>query len=354
MYDMIVVGGGPAGMTAALYALRNGKSVLVIEKNGFGGQITHSPKVENYPGTLQMSGNEFAEQMLDQILAQGAEIEIENVVSVEPAAQAGAAGANAEAASPAGAAGAARPVYVVRTEEGGAYETSAVILAPGVKHRMLGLEGEAELVGEGISFCAVCDGDFYSGQKVCVAGGGNSALQEAILLAEKCSEVIMLQDLSYFTGEERLQEALFAKPNVRGITGVRITGLEKNDAGLIGVTIEYTEAHGGPEASRPEAPSGPEASRPEAHSGTEAAGTKETIPCDGLFVAIGLIPENEPFAGLADLNSYGYFDADERCLTRTPGIFVAGDCRSKEIRQITTAAADGAVAALAACRYLNV
>lgn len=317
MYDMIVVGGGPAGMTAALYALRNGKSVLVIEKNGFGGQITHSPKVENYPGTLQMSGNEFADHMLDQILAQGAEIEIENVISVEN-------GTHFDAEN-------SRPVHVVHTEEGSVYETATVVLATGVRHRMLGLEGEAELVGEGISFCAVCDGDFYSGQKVCVAGGGNSALQEAILLAEKCSEVIMLQDLPFFTGEEKLQEVLFAKPNVRGITGVRITGLEKNDEGLTGAVIEYTDAH----------------------SGAEPAGSTETIPCDGLFVAIGLVPENEAFEGLADLNSYGYFDADERCLTKTPGIFVAGDCRSKEIRQITTAAADGAVAALAACRYLN-
>ena len=321
MYDMIVVGGGPAGMTAALYALRNGKSVLVIEKNGFGGQITHSPKVENYPGTLQMSGNEFADRMLDQILAQGAEIEIETVIAVEPGA--GNAGTDSEPAD----ARPARPVHIVRTEEGGAYEAGTVVLATGVKHRMLGLEGENELVGEGISFCAVCDGDFFSGQKVCVAGGGNSALQEAILLAEKCSEVVMLQDLPYFTGEEKLQEALFAKPNVRGITGVKITGLERNEDGLTGVAIVR-------------------------NTGSDEKNT-ETIPCDGLFVAIGLIPENEPFAELADLNAYGYFDADERCLTKTPGIFVAGDCRSKEIRQITTAAADGAVAALAACRYLN-
>ncbi len=164
MYDMIVVGGGPAGMTAALYALRNGKTALVLEKRGFGGQITHSPKVENYPGTLQMSGNEFADRLLDQILAQGAEIELENAVSVEDL-------------------GASKRV---RTEEGGVYEGRAVVLATGVKHRMLGLEGEAALVGAGISFCAVCDGDFYAGQTVCVAGGGNSALQEAILLAGKC------------------------------------------------------------------------------------------------------------------------------------------------------------------------
>ena len=302
MIDVIIVGGGPAGMTAALYALRNGKSALVIEKTGFGGQITHSPKVENYPGTLSMSGNEFAERTLEQILAQGAEIEFETVVSVEDQGDR----------------------KVVRTEEGSEYEGKTVILATGVKHRMLGLEGEDDLVGEGISFCAVCDGDFYAGKIVCVAGGGNSALQEAILLAEKCKEVIMLQDLDFFTGEARLQDVLFAKPNVRSLTGVKFNRLITADGNLTGVEIEG-----------------------------RSTGEVQEIGCDGLFVAIGLIPENEPFAHLADLNSYGYFDSDEQCLTRTPGVFVAGDCRSKFIRQLTTASADGAVAALAACRYIN-
>jgi thioredoxin reductase (NADPH) len=302
MYDVIVVGGGAAGMTAALYALRNGKRAIVIEKNGFGGQITHSPKVENFPGTLQMSGNEFAEKMLDQILAQGAEIEFENVVSVEDLGD----------------------KKVVRTEEGGVYESSTVVLATGVKHRMLGIEGEEELVGEGISFCAVCDGDFYSGRRVCVAGGGNSALQEAILLSEKCSEVIMLQDLDFFTGEQRLQDVLFAKPNVRAFTGVGIKRFLVTDGELCGLEIEEKKT-----------------------------GEKRTVACDGLFVAIGLIPENEPYKALADVNEYGYFDADERCLTKTPGIFVAGDCRSKTVRQLTTAVADGASAALAACRYMQ-
>jgi len=303
IYDVIVVGGGPAGMTAALYALRNGKSALVIEKTGFGGQITHSPKVENYPGTLSMSGNEFAEKMLDQILAQGAQIEFETVSAVEVADDNN---------------------WIVKTEEEGTYEGRTVILATGVKHRMLGLEGEEELVGEGISFCAVCDGDFYSGKTVCVAGGGNSALQEAILLAEKCREVIMLQDLTKFTGEERLQEVLFGKPNVKAWTNVKINRLITEQGELRGVETE-----------------------------DRTSGEKQTISCDGLFVAIGLIPENEPFKELADLNSYGYFDSDEQCLTKTPGIFVAGDCRSKSVRQLTTAAADGASAALAACRYLN-
>ena len=302
MYDVIVVGGGPAGMTAALYALRNGKSALVIEKAGFGGQITHSPKVENYPGTLSASGNELADKMLEQILAQGADIEFETVTGVRE-----------EAGH-----------KVVETEEGSAFEGLTVILATGVKHRMLGLPGEEDLVGEGISFCAVCDGDFYAGRTVCVAGGGNSALQEAILLAEKCKEVILLQDLPVFTGEARLQEVLFARPNVRGITDLKITGLITDGGELRGVSVE-----------------------------NRTTGAKEDVACDGLFVAIGLIPENEPFADLADLNSYGYFDSDEQCLTKTPGVFVAGDCRSKYIRQVTTAVADGATAALAACRYIN-
>ena len=302
MHDVIVVGGGPAGMTAALYALRNGKSALVIERDGFGGQVTLSPKIENYPGKLQISGMELADEMMNQIIEQGADIEIENVTGIS----------------------AKGPLWTVVTEEGGSYDAKAVILATGVKHRMLGLPGEDDLVGDGVSFCAVCDGDFFADQVVCVAGGGNSALQEALLLAEKCKEVIMLQDLEFFTGEERLQDALFARSNVSAYTNVAITALHAGSNGLEAVDIE-----------------------------NRTTGESHRIECDGLFVAIGLIPENDPFAALAELDEYGYFAADESCTTKTPGIFVAGDCRGKAIRQITTAAADGAVAALSACRYIN-
>lgn len=327
MYDVIVVGGGPAGMTAALYAVRNGKSALVIEKAGFGGQITHSPKVENIPGFTQLSGNEFADQMLEQILHQGAEIEIETVIEVKKGTMAVDSECNG---------------FTVVTEEGNEYEGRTVIFATGVKHRMLGLPGEDALVGEGISFCAVCDGDFYTGKKVCVAGGGNSALQEAILLAEKCTEVVMLQDMDFFTGEERLQEVLFSKPNVKTYTGVKINKLltegTEEEPTLVGVEIEHVSAAGEVNG---------------AAVGDAAVGTTETITCDGLFVAIGLIPENDAFKEFENLNDYGYFDTDEHCVTKTPGIFVAGDCRSKFVRQVTTAAADGAVAALAACRYVN-
>ena len=302
VYDVIVAGGGPAGMTAALYALRNGKSVLVIEKEGFGGQITHSPKVENYPAMLSLSGNELADKMFEQIMAQGADIEVETVSGVSCEGD----------------------LRIVTTEEGSRYEARTVILATGVKHRMLGLEGEEELVGEGISFCAVCDGDFYSGRTVVVAGGGNSALQEAILLAQKCRKVILLQDLPVFTGEAKLQEVLFAMDNVQGITNTKLTGFETVNGELRGIRYE-----------------------------DRTTGEGKLVECDGLFVAIGLIPENDAFKDLAALDSYGYFDSDENCLTKTPGIFVAGDCRKKRVRQVTTAAAGGAVAALAACRYIN-
>ncbi len=302
MHDIIVVGGGPAGMTAALYALRNGKSVLVIEKESFGGQMTQSPKIENYPGKLQVSGMELADEMMNQILEQGADIEIETVASISP--------------DDGG--------WIVATEEGGAYKAKAVVIATGVKHRMLGLPGEDDLVGDGVSYCAVCDGDFYTDKVVCVVGGGNSALQDAILLSEKCNEVIMLLRRQVFRGEEKLQEVLLSHPNVSTRMDVVISSVIAGSNGLEAVEI----------ANR-------------------TTGEKQRVDCDGLFVAIGLVPENGAFAELADLNDWGYFDSDESCTTKTPGIFVAGDCRNKEIRQITTATADGAVAALAACRYID-
>ena len=302
MFDIIVIGGGPAGMTAALYGLRNGKTVLVLERSGFGGQITNSPKVENIPGFESVSGNEFSDRFMDQILAQGAELELENAITVRDEGD----------------------HKAVITEEGSTFEARCVILANGVKHRMLSLPGEEELIGEGISFCAVCDGDFYSGKTVCVAGGGNSALQEAILPSGKCKEVIMLQDLPRFTGEQRLQDVLFSRENVTKYVHVRITDLITENSALTGVRVLDTVSN-----------------------------ETFTVQCDGLFEAIGLIPENEAFSALADLNKYGYYDSDEACTTRTPGIFVAGDCRAKSVRQVTTACADGATAALAACRYID-
>lgn len=303
MHDIVVIGGGPAGMAAALYAQRNGKSALVIERAGFGGQITHSPKVENIPGFGQISGNEFAERFIDQIMAQGAEVELENATAIAARKGGG---------------------FTVKTEEGTEHDCRAVVIAVGVKHRMPGLPGEDELVGNGISFCAVCDGDFYAGKTVAVAGGGNSALQEAILLSEKCEKVVILQDLPMLTGEQKLQEILAKRANVEVITGVKLMGYEADGGDFKGVRIADQDG-----------------------------GNPRTVAADGLFVAIGLIPENGAFADWAALDGRGYFASGEDCATKTPGIFVAGDCRAKNVRQVATAAADGATAALAAIRFIN-
>ncbi len=300
MYDIIVIGAGPAGLTAALYALRADKTVLVLEKGTFGGQITYSPQIENYPGYAQMSGNEFAEKLIDQVLSQGAEIEMETVTAVRDN-------------------GATKTVV---TEEG-EHEAKAVIIATGVKHRQIGLPNENELVGEGISYCAVCDGAFFKGQTVAVLGGGNSALQEAVLLSEGCKKVYVIQNLDYFTGEARLVEKLKQKDNVEFIMGTVITALN-GDKSLESLTLRK-----------------------------ESDGSESNLGVNGLFVAIGLIPNNKIFAEIAGLDEWGYIDSDESCLTKTEGVFVAGDCRKKQIRQITTAAADGSVAALAACRYID-
>jgi len=301
MYDMIIVGGGPAGLTAAVYGLRAGKTVLVIEKDAFGGQIAFSPKVENIPGTRQISGSEFADQLVSQAMDLGCEVEMEKVVSVEKTGD----------------------HFRVSTQEGGAFEGKTVILALGVRHRLLGLPGESELIGSGLSFCAVCDGAFYTGQQVAMIGGGNSALQEALLLSEICEKVTVIQNLPFFTGEKTLADALAARPNVEVLFSTKVTGYEAANGSLTGLEVEND------------------------------AGEARQIRVDGAFLAVGLKPENGDFAHLAQTNEQGYFASGEDCLTATPGLFVAGDCRQKGIRQVVTAASDGAVAAMAACRYLD-
>ncbi len=297
MYDIIVIGGGPAGLTAALYSKRANKTVLVIEKGSFGGQITYSPKVENIPGFSEVTGNEFAEKLVEQVLSQGAEIEIAEVSGVTDG-----------------------EIKTVHTDSGD-FEAKAVIIATGAKHRMLGLSGEEKFVGEGISFCAVCDGAFYEAKTVAVIGGGNSALQEALLLSDLAKKVYVIQNLDYFTGEEKLSEQLKAKENVEIILGSTVESILGDDE-FKGIVINK-------------------------------GGEKKEIALDGMFVAIGLVPQNEPFSSVIDLNDWGYVEAGENCLTSKDGIFVAGDCRSKKIRQVATAAADGAVAALAACDYIG-
>lgn len=299
MYDIIIIGGGPAGLTAALYACRANKSVLVIEKASFGGQITYSPRVENIPGFLDVTGNEFAEKLVEQVLAQNAEVECAQVLKITD---------NGE--------------FKTVLTDSGEFTSKAVIVATGAKHRLLGLEREEEFIGEGISFCAVCDGAFYENKTVAVIGGGNSALQEAILLSDLAQKVYVVQNLDFFTGEEKLVNQLKSKDNVEIILGTVVESILGNEE-FEGIVIR--------------------------NSSNETSELK----LDGMFVAIGLVPQNEEFSDLINLDERGYVAAGEDCRTSANGIFVAGDCRTKSIRQVTTAVGDGAVAALAACEYID-
>ena len=303
MYDIIIVGSGPAGLTAALYARRAEKSVLVIEKNTFGGQITQSPRVENYPGFTEISGSELGEKLLDGAIAQGADIELDTVTEIT-----------------------GEPGNYKVICEGGIFEAKSVIIAAGSKHRTLGLEGEEGYTGEGISYCAVCDGAFYKEKTVAIIGGGNTALQEANLLADGCKKVYIIQNLPYFTGEKNLASRLYSKKNIEVVFSTVVTGIIERNGEFRGIKLKNTES-----------------------------GDEGELMLDGMFVAIGQKPENEPFSKVLELNEYGYIKSGEDCLPEgaAPGIFVAGDCRTKAVRQVTTATADGAVAALAACRFLD-
>ena len=298
MYDIIVIGAGPAGLTAAIYACRAGKRVLVLEKGAFGGQITFSPRVENIPGFASVTGNEFADALVEQALGQGADVEPAEVLSVTGG-----------------------EIKTVVTDSG-EYTARAVIIAVGARHRLPGIPREDEYIGCGISFCAVCDGAFYEGKRVAVLGGGNSALQEALLLSETSERVFVIQNLDKFTGEGKLVERLLEKENVEVFFSSKITELF-GEGELSGVNVR-----------------------------SEITGETERLSVDGLFIAIGLVPQNEPFANVLTLDKWGYAAADESC-TVSDGIFVAGDCRAKRIRQVTTAASDGAVAAITACEYLD-
>ena len=299
MYDILIIGGGPAGLTAATYACRARKSVLALAKAAFGGQITWSPRVENFPGFVSVSGNELGDKLLEQAMEQGAEVELEEITELQQAE------------------GAWRAVC----ESGAFYEGKAVILATGARPRTLGIDREEELVGSGVGYCAVCDGAFYKGKAVAVNGGGNSALQDALLLSESCSKVYLIHRRDSFRGEQKLVEALQARENVEFVLNAAVTELLGEEE-LAGVTVEQN-------------------------------GQRREIPVEGLFVAIGHQPDLEAFAPWLNRDKAGYADAGEDCLSPTEGLFVAGDCRKKSVRQLTTAAADGAVAALAACRWLD-
>ena len=303
LYDILIVGGGPAGLTAAVYARRAGKSAVVLEKDAFGGQITNSPAVENIPGFEHVTGTEFADRLTEQALAQGAVLESADVVSLTRDGDG---------------------CFTARSADGEEYRARAAILAAGTKHRTLGLPGEEAFIGNGISFCAVCDGAFCKDRPVAVVGGGNSALQEALMLSELCEQVTVVQNLPSLTGEKPLCDALMEKENVDILFSSLVTAYTGDpETGLTGLLVRHEN------------------------------GLTERVRADMVFLAVGLEPQNGPFADLVSLDLRGYADAGEDCMTSTPGLFAAGDCRRKRIRQVATAASDGAVAALAACDYLD-
>lgn len=299
MTDVLIIGGGMAGLTAALYCLRAGRTVTVLEKETFGGQITSSPRVDNYPGLPGVSGNALADALLGQVMDLGAQIEMEEIDALR------------------------------RTENGfiaaagkKEYAGLAVILASGARYRMLGLPREQELTGRGISYCALCDGDFYRGQDVAVAGGGNTAAQAAVYLSDLCRNVYVIQEFDHFTCDERDECAMKERANIRLMPGYRISAFRGEDR-LTGLILREQDS-----------------------------GREEAIDAAGLFVCVGRVPDTEAFRDLIRCDEQGFFIADEACRTSMPGVWAAGDCRQKAVRQLTTAAADGTVAAVQACRWL--
>ncbi len=305
MYDIIIVGGGTAGLSAAIYGVRAGRKVLILEAKSYGGQIVNSPEVENYPGIRKISGMEFAKGLYEQATGLGAEFRQGQVLRIEVR-------ENHRSA-------------VVSEADGSEteYKAKAVILATGARNRPLGVAREQELTGAGVSYCATCDGMFFRGKQVAVAGGGNTALEDAAFLSHYCERVYVIHRRDRFRGEERLVENLRQKENVEFVLDAVVEELMGKDI-LEGVRIRNV-----------------------------LSGEEMELSVSGLFVAIGQMPDNDGFAGIVSLDEKGYIQAAEDCRTEAPGIFVAGDCRTKEVRQLATAAADGAVAALAACEYIG-
>ena len=299
-YDIVVVGAGPAGLSAAIYGVRAGKSVLVLEALTHGGQIVNTPEIENYPGIKNISGFEFAQGLYEQAVALGAIVKYEKVNSIEVQDN----------------------IKLVKTAKE-IYEAKAVILATGAKNRSLGLEREDKLLGLGISYCATCDGAFYRGRDVAVAGGGNTAIEAATFLANYCNKVYVIHRRDSFRAEDALVKALKTKESVEFVLDSNIKELIGTDS-LEAVVVENKN-------------------------------NKETrkIEVAGLFVAIGQKPENNEFSSVVNLDDAGYILGGEDTKTNVSGIFVAGDTRTKAVRQLATAAGDGAVAGLGAAAYID-
>ena len=301
MYDIIVVGAGAAGMTAALYALRNSKTVLVLESESLGGQIANSPRLENYPSILEISGEQFADNLFNQITEHGADFEIEKVIEVIKREDG---------------------TFLVKTEYN-EYEAKSVIIAAGVKHKHLRTRSERDdLVGKGVYYCAICDGAFYKDREVALIGDANTALQYALLLSGICKKVYIYTLFDKFFADKSLVDAMFKKDNIEWRPNTSVVDYLGEDELT---AIVYKDANG----------------------------EEKVHEIPAVFVAIGQVPDNKAFSNLVDIDKNGYIISDETCKTRTEGVYVAGDCRTKAVRQVVTAVADGGVAATNACVYIE-
>lgn len=308
--DVVIIGAGTAGLSASIYVQRCGRSSLILEGGFVGGQIVNSLDIENYPGLMHVSGYDFAMKLWDQAKELGAQVKEEKALSVEYG--------KAEEDS------CLQKEWAVRTATG-AYRCKAVILALGLVRRKLGIEGEDRLTGHGVSYCATCDGAFYKGKDTAVNGGGNTALEDALFLSGLCRRVYLVHRRDAFRADEKEVQKVLAKPNIELVLNSTISSLkEGKDGKLSGIETK-----------------------------DKFTGKIRDLDVSGLFIAIGQKPVNEPFAELVKLDDDGYIVAGEDCKTSVEGIFAAGDCRTKQVRQLATAAADGAVAGLAACHYMD-
>lgn len=300
-YDVIIIGAGVAGMSAALNCRRAEKSVLLLESECIGGQVATSPKVENYPTKQQIAGSDLADEIFNQVMEWGAEFDLDGVESVT----------RLDDGS-----------FEVKCQYNN-HTAKSIIIATGAHHRTMGIEREEELVGKGVSYCAICDGAFYSGEDVVVIGDGNTALQYANLLAGYCKSVHICTLFDKFFGDKALVTSVMSKDNVKCTHNLSLKELVGDDE-LTGLVFEDTKTK-----------------------------DKVSIECKCVFICIGQIPHNDCVKGLVDIDKNGYVIADETCFTSCPGVFVAGDCRTKKVRQVVTAIADGSVAGFNCCQYID-
>lgn len=302
MYDILIIGAGPAGMTAAIYGQRGGKKTIVFDKLSYGGQVINTAEVANYPGIPNMTGLDFADKTYNQMKDLGAEMSYEEISEIRDA---------------------DKPIKTVITTSGKEYQCKAIIIATGSSPRPLGVENEDRFRGAGISYCATCDGAFFRDKTVAVCGGGNTALEDAEVLSDIAEKVYLVHRRDEFRADATNVKRVKSKKNVELVLDSVVTTI-KGERFIQGIEVE-----------------------------NKKTGEKRELKIDGLFVAIGQMPENDIFRDVVKLNKAGYVEAGEDCLTGTDGIFAAGDCRAKKVRQITTAVSDGAIAALAAIDHIN-